>query len=99
MDSLAPATLLPPSLASTEDPGPPQTKEHLLVLEEHGPAGGIADANRIRLCMCPEYCAGKKKGYHPLPQRPRETLQLVGSWKSQEMLVLGTSALIRTSLC
>lgn len=99
MDSLAPATLLPPSLASTEDLGPPQTKEHLLVLGGRGLAGGIVDANQTRLCMCPEYCAGKKNGYHPLPKGSREMLQLVGSWKSLEMLVLRTSTLIRTSLC
>lgn len=99
MDSRSPATLLPPSLASPEAPGPPQTKEHLRVLEGHGLAGGIADANRTRLCMCPEYCAGKKKGYHPLPQGSREALQLVGFRKNLEMLVLGTSALSRTSLC
>lgn len=99
MDSLAPATLLPPNLASTAVLGPLQTKEHLLVLEGREPAGGIADANRTRLCMCPEYCVGKKKGYHPLPQGSRETLQLVGSWRNLEMLVLGTSPLIRISLC
>lgn len=67
MDSLAPATLLPPSLASSKVPGPPQTKEHLWVLRGHGLAGGIVDANQTRLCMCPECCAGKEKGYHPLP--------------------------------
>ncbi|CAK7320451.1 R3H and coiled-coil domain-containing protein 1 [Vulpes lagopus] len=75
MDSLAPATLLPLSLASTEVLGPPQTK-HLLVLEGHGLAGVIVDADRTRLCMCPEYCAGKKTGYHALPHGSKETLQL-----------------------
>lgn len=98
MDSLAPATLLPLSLASTEVLGPPQTK-HLLVLEGHGLAGVIVDADRTRLCMCPEYCAGKKTGYHALPHGSKETLQLVSFWRSLGMLVLGTSTLFRTPLC
>lgn len=98
MDSLAPATLLPLSLASTEVLGPPQTK-HLLVLEGRGLAGVIVDADRTRLCMCPEYCAGKKTGYHALPQGSKKTLQLVSFWRSLGMLVLGTSTLFRTPLC
>lgn len=99
MDSLAPASLLPLNLASTEDLGPPQAKEPLLVLGGRGLAGGIVDANQTRLCMCPEYCAGKKSGSRPLPKGSREMLQPVGSWKSLEMLVPGTSTLIRTSPC
>lgn len=99
MDSLAPAALLPPTLASTKVLGPPQTREWLLVPEEHGLAGGTVDVSQTRLCMCPGYCAGKKNGHHTLPQGSREMLQLVASQKSLEMLVLGTPTLIRNSLC
>lgn len=73
--------------------------ERLLAPEEHGPAGGIEDANPTKLCMCPGYYADKKKGRRPVPQSSRLTLQLAGSWKSLEMLVLGTLALIRSALC
>lgn len=64
MDSLAPATLLPPTLASPEGLGPPQTRDWLLVPEGLGQVGGggIEDASQTRLCTCLGYCAGQKNG-------------------------------------
>lgn len=99
MDSLAPAALLPPTLASIEVLGPPQARERLLVSEGRGPAGGIVDGSRTRPCMCPGCCAGRKKERRPLLQSSREMLQLAGSQKNQEILVLGSPLPIRNFPC
>lgn len=95
---MAPVALLPPALASTKVRCPLQTREWLLVPEGRGPAGGIEDASLTRLCTCPGCYADKKKGLHPLPRGSRLTLQLAGSWKSLEMMVLGTPALSSSTL-
>lgn len=100
MDSLAPAALLPPTPAGTEVLSPLQTRERLLVPERRGPAGGIEDdASQTRLCMCPGYYASKESRHYPPPRGLGLTPQGAGLWKSLEMLVLGTPALIRNALC
>lgn len=101
MDSLAPAALLPPTLASPEVLGPPQTRDRLLVPEGRGQAGGggIEDASRTRLCTCLGYCASQKNGRQPLPRGTRLTFPLADSWKSLGMSVLGTPVLLRNLLC
>lgn len=99
MDSLAPAALLPPALASTKGLCLLQPGERLLVPEGPGLASGIEDASQTRLCMCPGSYASKENGLHPLPRGSRMTLQLADSWKSLERMVLGTPALIRNALC
>lgn len=101
MDSLAPAALLPPILAGPEVLGPTQTRNRLLAPEGHvqAGAGGIEDASRTRLCTCLGYCAGQKKGRSPLPRGTRLTFLQADSWRSLEMLVLGTPAPLRNLLC
>lgn len=49
--------------------------------------------------MCPGCCAGRKKERCPLLQNSREMLQLAGSQKNQEILVLGTPLPIRNFPC